>query len=72
MGASFRITTMRGKRLRGPWADYIMATYHPSAILRAPEKATRMRMRDDFVDDLRRAFVHIFGSREQAVAHAHA
>jgi uracil-DNA glycosylase len=36
-----------------------MATYHPSAILRAPDKEDRDRMRDEFVEDLREAVAHL-------------
>jgi hypothetical protein len=32
-----------------------MATYHPSAVLRAPEKMDRDRMRAEFVEDLHHA-----------------
>src|SRR5437588_8206860 len=45
LGPKFRITLQRGELLDNPWAPALMATYHPSAILRAPEKADRDRMR---------------------------
>lgn len=53
LGPSFRITSMRGQPQQSAWANCVIATYHPSAILRAPEKAVRMRMRDEFAADLR-------------------
>jgi uracil-DNA glycosylase len=56
LGAKFRITQERGKIIpRGSNELSVLATYHPSAILRAPEKADRDRMRAEFVQDLRRA-----------------
>jgi uracil-DNA glycosylase len=53
MGAAFRITKMRGRILDSPLSIPLMATYHPSAILRAPEEAEAQRMRQEFVSDLR-------------------
>jgi DNA polymerase len=55
LGRDFRITKERGKFFKSKEAPWIMATYHPSAVLRAPEKADRDRMRREFVSDLRRA-----------------
>lgn len=55
LGADFRITKSRGELLENPWSPLLMATYHPSAILRAPDKEDGQRMRGDFVADLRRA-----------------
>lgn len=55
LGPSFRITQQRGQFLVHDWADAIMATYHPSAILRAPEKEDRDRMRFEFKQDLQAA-----------------
>jgi uracil-DNA glycosylase len=55
LGRDFRVTRDRGTiygEERGPW---IMATYHPAAILRVPDRESRERMRRLFVDDLRRA-----------------
>ncbi len=51
----FRITQQRGKLLDTEWAKWIMATYHPSALLRAPDKTARRQMRDGMVQDLRLA-----------------
>jgi DNA polymerase len=55
LGPSFRITKQRGKFFQGEKAAWITATYHPSAILRAPDREDREQKRSDFVDDLRRA-----------------
>ena len=51
-GPQFRIQRDRGKPTRTPWAPWWMATYHPSALLRAPDEATRQRMEAEFLADL--------------------
>lgn len=52
MGPAFRITKDRGAILEHDWSPLWMATYHPSAILRAPDPALRRRMREQFAHDL--------------------
>ena len=59
LGREFRITTQRGKLFKGQDGAWLMATYHPSAILRAPEKEDRDRKRREFVQDLRRAVARL-------------
>jgi uracil-DNA glycosylase len=53
LGSAFRVTKQRGKFLKNPWAPRLMATYHPSAILRAPDEIDRRRKHEEFVEDLR-------------------
>ena len=55
LGREFRITRQRGEILESPKAAHVLATYHPAAILRAPEEAARSAMRADFVRDLKLA-----------------
>jgi DNA polymerase len=55
LGREFRITKHRGKFFKSEDAAWMMATYHPSAVLRAPEKEDRDRMRAEFIRDLRGA-----------------
>lgn len=52
-GPQFRITRERGRVFASPWAPLNMATYHPSAILRAPDHDARARMRAEFAADIR-------------------
>ncbi len=52
LGRTFRVTRQRGKLLTGALARWMLATYHPSAILRAPEEADRKRLRREFAKDL--------------------
>ena len=54
LGPKFRVTKERGKFLESTRAPYIMATVHPSSILRAPDDETRHREYRRFVDDLKK------------------
>jgi DNA polymerase len=64
LGPEFRISARRGEVLRTEWAPFTMATYHPSAVLRAPEKEDRDRMRAELLDDLRIAVKAASGHRQ--------
>jgi DNA polymerase len=55
LGRDFRITRDRGELIASSWAWRIMATWHPSAVLRAPEVRDRERMQQELTDDLRKA-----------------
>jgi DNA polymerase len=55
LGPKFRVTRQRGEILAAQLAPAIMATYHPSAILRAPDDEARAKMRKEFTADLRKA-----------------
>jgi uracil-DNA glycosylase family protein len=52
-GALFRVTRERGKVLESPLAPRVVATVHPSSLLRAPDEETRKREYELFVRDLR-------------------
>ena len=54
MGPKFKITVERGKFFDTPWAPWLTATIHPSAILRMPDEVARREAREMFVEDLRR------------------
>lgn len=53
LGSAFRVTRQRGKFLKNPWAPRLLATYHPSAILRSPDEIDRRQKYEEFVNDLR-------------------
>jgi uracil-DNA glycosylase len=53
LGPKFKVTEQRGKPVRSEWAGTVIATVHPSAVLRAPADA-REQARRDFFADLRR------------------
>jgi uracil-DNA glycosylase family protein len=53
LGREFRVTEQRGRLLKSDLARYVMATVHPSALLRAPTPEDRQRERKRFVADLK-------------------
>jgi uracil-DNA glycosylase len=55
LGRSFRVTQDRGKVLSAPSLPPILATIHPSSILRAPDQQAREEARAGFIQDLRAA-----------------
>jgi DNA polymerase len=55
ISSSFKVTQQRGKLIPSNLAPHVMATVHPSSILRAPDEAARERERKLFVADLRAA-----------------
>jgi uracil-DNA glycosylase family protein len=54
LGPQFRVTKQRGEFLESTLAPYIMATVHPSSILRAPDDETRRLEYRRFIDDLKK------------------
>src|SRR5438105_5275850 len=54
LGPKFRVTKQRGQFLESTLAPYVMATVHPSSILRAPDDETRRLEHRRFVDDLKK------------------
>lgn len=53
LGRQFRVTADRGKWIESPLAPKVMATVHPSSILRAPDGETRRAEMARFIADLR-------------------
>ncbi|MBV9496050.1 MAG: hypothetical protein JOZ54_17515 [Acidobacteria bacterium] len=54
LGGTFRVTEERGKPIQGTrWAPTVVATLHPSAILRMPEEGRRGEWMAMLVADLR-------------------
>jgi len=53
LGRQFRVTQNRGRFVESPLAQYVLATVHPSSILRSPDEETRQAEMLRFVDDLR-------------------
>lgn len=52
-GPSFRVTRERGKVLSSKVAPRVLATVHPSSLLRQPDEESREREYKHFVSDLR-------------------
>ncbi len=62
LGRDFRITKDRGRFIKSDqfeWPAELMATHHPSAVLRAPDDEDRRRKRLELADDLRHASEHV-------------
>ncbi|HZZ41214.1 MAG TPA: UdgX family uracil-DNA binding protein [Acidobacteriaceae bacterium] len=55
LGSAFRVTQNRSKALFPPGLPPVLATVHPSSILRAPDHNSREQARRSFVHDLRAA-----------------
>jgi DNA polymerase len=53
LGRQFRVSIQRGRWVTSPLAARVLATVHPSSILRAPDDETRAAETRRFVDDLR-------------------
>jgi uracil-DNA glycosylase len=54
LGKAFRVTTRRGEFIESPLAPHVMATVHPSSILRAPDEESRHNEERKFIADLKR------------------
>jgi uracil-DNA glycosylase len=54
LGRDFRVTQHRGEFVESPLAPFVMATVHPSSILRAPDDETRHAEMRRFVADLKK------------------
>jgi len=65
MGRNFRVTKQRGEFLRSSEGYTVLATVHPSSILRAPDEDTRREEMRLFVDDLRKVAARL-GMRRAA------
>jgi len=62
LGSRFRLTDQRGRPLESDLAPLVLATIHPSAILRERDSDARRRARAALVDDLCSAAALLAGS----------
>ena len=62
-GAAFRVTRQRGQVLESQFAPRVLATVHPSSLLRQPDEESRAREYALFVNDLRAAADAAAGDR---------
>jgi DNA polymerase len=53
LGRTFRVSQRRGEFIASPLAPHVMATIHPSSLLRAPDPETRAREFTRFIAELR-------------------
>jgi uracil-DNA glycosylase family protein len=54
LGRQFRVTQQRGEILASELAPVVMATVHPSSILRAPDESARHAEMSMFIEDLKK------------------
>jgi len=59
LGKDFRVTRQRGEFVESPFAPAVIATVHPSSILRIPDEATRSAAMLRFIEDLKRVATHL-------------
>ena len=53
LGQGFRLTKERGKALKTRWAPHVVATFHPSAVLRGIDTKSRETLYESLVHDLK-------------------
>ena len=52
LGSKFKVTERRGQPFRSEWAEWTLATYHPSALLRSYDLPGGEELRQEFEHDL--------------------
>ena len=55
LGSAFRVSRQRGEFVDSPLAPRVLATVHPSSLLRAPDEETRHAETERFIADLKKA-----------------
>jgi len=70
LGAQFRVTRDRGRFVPSPLAPHVLATVHPSAILRAADEVERHAAFEQLVGDLRTAAGALADAAPSASPHA--
>jgi uracil-DNA glycosylase len=66
LGRDFSVMRDRAKFMPSELAPYVMATVHPSSILRAPDETSRQMQKQAFIDDLRIAAAQLGKLRRAA------
>ena len=59
LGKSFKVTQQRGKPVKSTLAKVVVATVHPSSVLRAPTPEARRQANADLIADLKVVAKHI-------------
>jgi uracil-DNA glycosylase family protein len=54
LGKGFRVTEQRGQPIESSLAPFVLATVHPSSILRAPDEHSRHEQERAFLADLKK------------------
>lgn len=71
LGRTFSVMKMRGVAVESEWAPVVIATVHPSAVLRAP-RDERARSERAFIADIRRVARHLERAAKGAESGRHA
>ena len=66
LGKDFKVSRDRGNLIPSDLAPYVIATTHPSSILRAPDSAERHKQRAAFVRDLQKVAALLHRNRAAA------
>ncbi len=66
LGRDFRVTRHRGTLMKSELAPNVLATVHPSSILRAPDSEAREQQRREFARDLKKVADLIKGRHASA------
>jgi uracil-DNA glycosylase family protein len=66
LGKDFSVTRQRGQFVNSPIAPYVMATVHPSSILRAQDRESRAQQKRLFIDDLKKVSAVLRHERKAA------
>ena len=53
LGRDFRVSLQRGQWVKSPLAAHVIATVHPSSLLRAPDEETRRIEMQRFIEDFK-------------------
>jgi uracil-DNA glycosylase len=64
LGKDFRVSRQRGEWISSPLAKSVIATVHPSSILRSPDAETRHSETERFIKDLKKVAAAIEGETE--------
>jgi uracil-DNA glycosylase len=68
LGKDFKVTQRRGELIESDLAPFVMATVHPSSILRAPDDDARHAEMARFIDDMKKLASVIHRDRQQRAA----
>ena len=66
LGPQFRIAKERGRILDSPWGAPALATWHPSAVLRADDPAHAAELQEQLTADLSLAARHVAAGATEA------
>jgi len=66
LGKDFSVSRRRGELIESPLAPFVIATVHPSSVLRAVDDESRQAQMRAFVDDMKKVAAVLHRSRKAA------